>query len=204
MRNTRKLKMLVLVIGVFLVGVTVAYAALSATLNVTINKITQTGGTWCVKFSNTGNSIAASDSGATSSTGFSCGTATITDTTVTISDTQLSKPDDYCQYTLVVSNCGSVAAKITGITPTNPSGTTCSTSSGAQMVCGATNKTIRYTLTSDTGASTLITTSTSALTNLAGSATYTIYLTAKYNGTQLNSTAVNQTGAAFTLSWSQK
>ena len=139
--------MLLLIVAVLLVGVTVAYAALSATLNVTVNKVTQNAGSFSVVFNNTGSSVAATTVGGTSATGRSCGTATITASSVTISDTQLSKPDDSCQYTLVLKNTGTITAKLVSITPTNPSGTTCSTSSGARMICGASGKEITYTIT---------------------------------------------------------
>ncbi len=204
MRSNKKLKMLLLVVAVLLVGISVAYAALSATLNVTVNKVTQNAGSFNVVFYNTGSSVAATNVGGTSATGRSCGTATITSSSVTIADTQLSKPDDSCQYTLTLKNIGTITAKLASITPTSPSGTTCSTSSGARMVCGASGKEITYTITTDTGASTLLTTSTSQVTSFAANATLTVYLTAKYTGSSLNSTAVNQTGASFTLKWGKK
>ena len=203
MRSNKKLKMLLLIVAVLLVGVTVAYAALSATLNVTVNKVTQNAGSFSVVFNNTGSSVAATTVGGTSATGRSCGTATITASSVTISDTQLSKPDDSCQYTLVLKNTGTITAKLVSITPTNPSGTTCSTSSGARMICGASGKEITYTITTNPAATTLLTTSTSQVTSFAANATLTVYLTAKYTGSALNSTAVNQTGASFTLNWGQ-
>lgn len=205
MRSNKKLKMLLLVVAILLVGVTVAYAALSATLNVTVNKITQNVNSFGVEFINTGSSIAATTVGGTSATGRSCGTATVTANSVTISDTTLSKPDDSCQYTLTLKNVGTITAKLISITPTNPSGTSCSTSSGARMVCGAAaNKSITYTLTTDTGASTLLTTSTTKAATFVANDTLVVYLTAKYTGTELNSTAVNQTGASFRLNWGQK
>ena len=188
--RTGLINILVAVI-ILIIGITVAYAALSTELNITTNKITQSALTWNVGFTG---STATATVGGTSSTERSCGTATITPTTVTIADTKLSKPDDSCRYTLTVKNNGTIGAKLTAIDPTRPSGTTCGTESGPTMVCGN----ITYLLASDTSETPLALNST-----LAANASQTVYLYVKYTGTGVNSSAVNQTGASFSLVYSQ-
>jgi len=196
MRSNKKLKMLLLIVAVLLVGVTVAYAALSATLNVTINKVTQNAQTWNVQFNGTSANATA---GGTSATGRTCGAATITPTAVTIANTTLSKPDDSCLYTLTIANTGTVNAKLTSITPTKPSdsGVTCGTLSGGKMVCGN----ITYTL----GTTNSLTSPTLLAANqtLNAGATLTVYLVARYSGTGVSSSAITHTGASFSLVWGQ-
>ena len=97
----------VLIVG--LVSMTVAYAALSATLNITINKVTQNAVTWNVAFA-TG--TVTPTVGGTGDVGRSCGNATVTATTVTVSNTTLSKPDDSCTYQLTIKNNGKVINKV--------------------------------------------------------------------------------------------
>ena len=191
--NGKKLLPLVYVMVVVLAGISVAYAALSTTLNVTTNKITQSALTWNVAF--TGNTITATEGG-TSNTERSCGTATVSGTSVTVADTKLSKPDDSCTYTLTVKNNGTIPAKLTNITPTAPSSITCGTTSGPTMVCG--NITYRL-LSSTSGSGTSLPTNTT----LAASGTQTIYLEVKYTGTTVNSSAVTQSGGTFALVYSQ-
>ena len=94
MRNKQKFSVMLSAMLVLLVGLSIAYAALSTTLNVTVSSVGSQGGmSWNVGF--TGSSATPTVLG-TSATGRSCGTATITTTAVTIADTTLSKPDDSC------------------------------------------------------------------------------------------------------------
>ena len=121
-------------------GVAIAYSALSTTLTITTNKITQNALTWNVAFTTgTVNGTA----GGTGTTGRSCGQATVNATSITVADTTLSKPEDSCTYAFTIKNTGGIAAKLGSIVPTKPteSGVTCtitnaSTSAGASMVCG--------------------------------------------------------------------
>ena len=78
--NTETLKYFLLLAGILVVGVGVAYAALSTTLTVTFGKVTQNAITWNVGFQ--GSSATGTSSG-TSTTGLSCGAATITASAVT-------------------------------------------------------------------------------------------------------------------------
>ena len=189
--NRSSLLTIIVALIVVLVGITVAYAALSATLTVTTNKITQSALTWSVGFTGTS---ATATAGGTSGTERSCGTATITASSVTVADTKLSKPDDSCTYKLTIKNSGTIPAKLGTITPTDPSGLTC-TKSGASMVCGN----ITYKLTTNAAGTTLLTTGGS----LAANGTLDVYLVAIYTGTTVNSSAVVQTGAKFSLLYNQ-
>lgn len=190
--NGKKLLPVVYVMVIILAGISVAYAALSTTLNVTTNKITQSALSWDVGFVG---STATAVVGGTSSNGRSCGTATITSASVTIGDTQLSKPDDSCTYELTVKNNGTIPALLSSITPTPPNSTTCNPASGPTMVCGN----ITYKLTSDATGETALPTNTS----LGAGSSQTIYLVAKYTGSTVNSSAIVQSGASFSLVYSQ-
>ena len=64
------------------------------------------------------------------------------------------------------------------------------------MVCGN----ITYKLTTNSGGSTLLTTSAG---NLTAGSSLTVYLVAEYTGTTVNSSAVTQTGGKFTLVYNQ-
>ena len=192
MKNKQKFSVMLSAMLVLLVGLSIAYAALSTTLNVTVGEVGNGGGlTWNVGF--TGSSASAT-AGGTSGTGRSCGTATITAGAVTVADTTLSKPGDSCRYTLTIKNNGGIAAKLKTITPTKPSDATCGTLSGGTMVCGN----ITYKLASNTGGTVLTTGGT-----LNPSATLTVYLFIEYTGTSLNSTAVTQSGAKFSILYEQ-
>ncbi len=177
---------------VAVLGLAIGYAALSTTLKTTVSKVTQNPLTWNVGFSG---SSATGTAGGTSGTGRSCGNATITAGAVTIADTKLSKPGDSCKWALTIKNSGGINAKITGITPTKPSGITCNTASGGNMVCGN----ITYKLATTEAGTTVL--STGATVN-AGAST-TVYLIATYTGTTLNTAAVTQSGAAFAVVYSQ-
>ena len=183
MKKNENLKLLALFAVIVLLGVGIAYAALSTTLTVTFGKVTQNALTWKVGFTGT------------SATGASCGAATITESAVTVADTTLSKPDDKCTWTLTVKNSGTVGAKLTTITPSAPSSTTCGTLSGGNMVCGN----ITYMLTSDANGTTVLPVNTT----LAAGASQTVYLVAKYNAAGVQSTAITQSGAKFTLVYAQ-
>ena len=176
---------------VAIVGITIAYAALSTTLTVTTSNISQNVLTWNVGFQGTS---ATATAGGTSETGRNCGAATITSTTVTVATTTLSKPDDSCTYALVIKNSGTIGAKLTGVTATSPTSTTC-TNNGASLVCGN----ITYKLaTNNTGSPLLATNST-----IAAGGSQNVYLIVSYTGSELNNSAVTQAGASFSLVYSQ-
>ena len=182
------------VLSVMILGLSIAFAALSATLNINFGNVNQSVQTWNVAF--TGSSVAGTASGSASTAGRSCGTATVTATQVDVGDTQLSKPDDKCQWVLTVKNNGTISAKLSTITA-NKGNNTCNiggtTGSQTSMVCGN----ITYTLTSDG------TTALPINTSLAANATQNVYVTAEYTGTGVNTTAVTQSGLSFVLGYTQ-
>lgn len=198
MRKGRR-NLQVLLVGAILmvVGISVAFAALSTALNITTNSVTSLGSpdiSWNIGFTGTS---ATATVGGTSATGRSCGTATITATSVTVGATTLSKPDDSCTYTLTIKNSGTITGTLASITPTKPTGTnvTCGTASGSTMVCGN----ITYKLTTDSTGSTALTTGG----QLAANGTRTIYLVIKYTGSSLNSSAVTQSSGSFAITYNQ-
>ena len=203
MRQRKNYIMILAIAIAAIAGVAVAYAAMSQVLNVTTNKVTQTAVSGSIGFDTTGSPISAT-LGGTSSTGRSCGTATVTATSVTVADTTLSKPDDSCTYALSIKNTYGFAWKLSSLVPTKPtdSGMNCatvqsaSTTVGAEMVCGN----ITYKITTDAAGTTPLLTNT----NLAATTgTQPVYLIVKYTGESVNSSAVTQTGAKFTFTYAQ-
>lgn len=195
MANERKrLYVIMCALAVAVVALSIAYAALSATLNIGVSSVQQTPQTWNVAFqAGTVNGTP----GGTSAVGRSCGTATVNATTASIAATELSKPGDKCTYALTIKNTGSINATLASITPTQPTGTgvSCSTASGAQMVCGN----ITYTLASNTSGSLLPTGGTLA----ASTGTLPVYLIAEFTGETLAGTEIIQSNAGFTLVYNQ-
>jgi len=183
----------VLLMIVVIVGISVAYAALSSTLRVSTESVSSNTLTWNVGFNpGTVNAV----SGGSSNAGRVCGAATVTASSVTIADTTLSKPEDSCTYALTVKNTGSIDATLHTITPAAPTSTSC-TNSGASMVCGN----ITYKLTTDSAGTTLLTPGgTLAKTN----GTSTIYMVVKYTGTDVSETEQSQENGGFTLIYNQK
>ena len=190
--QSNNLKALLVIALVLLAGVGIAYAALSTTLTMTFGNVTQNALTWNVGF--TGSSATATEGG-TSSTGRICGAATITANSVTVDNTTLSKPGDSCTYALKVKNSGTMPAKFNTITPTAPTGITCQTASGGNLVCGN----ITYKLTSDAAGANIITTGNTVAVNTEQN----IYLVIIYSGEDVNDDAVTQSGAKFTLNYIQ-
>ena len=183
-----------LIVTISLFGIAIAYAALSQNLNVTVAKVTQNALSWDVAL--VAGTVNATVEG-TSDTGRSCGTATVTATSISVANTTLSKPEDGCVYKFQVKNNGGINAKLNSITPTKPTSTTCTTASGGNMVCGN----ITYKVTTDATGNTLVTTSNASIT--AG-ATNDLYLVVRYTGSNVNSTEVSQSSAKFTLVYGQE
>ena len=190
--QSKNLKFLLLVAAMFVVGTGVAFAALSATLTMTFGSVSQNAISWDVAFEGTS---ATAEVDGTSDTGRSCGTASITPTSVTVASTTLSKPGDKCTYELSVRNNGSILAELSSITPTAPSATSCDVLSGPNMVCGN----ITYKLSDSSDGSTSLATNTT----LSPSDSQTIYLVISYNADFVHSSVITQTGAAFSLVYAQ-
>lgn len=185
-------------------AIVIAYAALSATLTITTNKITQNALTWNVGFATgTVNATAVG----TSATGRTCGAATATANSITIADTTLSKPEDACIWKFTIKNTGGIAAKLNSIVPTEPTSITCtktnaSASAGAQMVCGNLTYSINS-AASNSGTTITKTPLKTGGTLAATSGTLDVYLVVQYTGTSLNSSAVTHSGGKFTFTYAQ-
>ena len=192
-KNQKQMLTIIGAIVLLIVGISVAYAALSSTLNITTGSVTQGTMSWEVGFL-PGTVEAAV--GGTSDTGRSCGDATATASTVTIANSTLSKPDDSCTYQLTIKNTGTLDAVLTNVTPVHPTSTTC-TDSGASMECGN----LTYKLSTDVAGTTLLPLN-GTIAKSTGSKT--VYLIVKYTGTEINSTAIEQAAGGFTLVYSQK
>lgn len=207
-KNNRKarneaLYFIIALLVIIVVGLSVAYAALSATLNITINKVQQNPYTWAVVFKDeTVNGVATG----TSSTGLSCGDATSSGASVTVADTSLSKPGDKCRWTLTIKNTSSavpsgtgISAKLNSISATAPTSVTCTGTGNdsLSMECGN----ITYKLTTDQDGNTLL----AKNSTIAAGGQQIVYLHAIYTGTGINTGTdpIVQSGAKFTLVYGQ-
>ena len=122
MKSSREFKItLIAVLGVAVLCLSVAYAALSASLNVT-GSGTVNAGTWNVGFV-TNASLAAS--GKTGSA--TCPSVKVDAASVSLANIVLVKPGDSCTYTLTIKNNGTLAATLSSITPATPAATVTST-----------------------------------------------------------------------------
>ncbi len=198
MENERKrLYIIMCTLAVAVVGLSIAYAALSTQLTVTMSSITSGDDdnpiTWNVGFVP---GTVTPTVGGTSSTGRECGNATVTASSVSVAATKLSKPEDSCTYALTIKNTGSIAATLANIVPTQPSSTTCSQATGSTMVCGN----ITYKLTTDAAGSTALTTGG---TLAASTGTLPVYLVVKYTGTSVATSTVTQSSGTFTITYNQ-
>lgn len=174
-----------------LFGLAVAYAALSATVNVTFGKVTQNALSWNVGFE-TGTTT-ATESG---STGVVCGEATTTANTVSIANTTLTTLHDKCLYKLKIQNTGSIDAILQSISPRVPTSMSCNTTTTSQMVCGN----ITYKLTSDQEGLSLLDVNN---TLSANTGTLDVYLSVEYTGTETGANN-QQSAGGFTFNYVQK
>ena len=177
-------------------GLSIAFAALSTSLNINFGNVTQTRHSWNVHFKPV-SGLAAQET-KTSTTGFSCGTASTSSNklTVTVTNTQLSKPDDKCVWALEIQNEGTIDASLATITAVQPTSKTC-TISGASMICGN----VTYKLTTDAAGNTPLTLNST----VSSSSNLPVYLVAMYNDSTLDD-SINETqsSAGFTLIYNQK
>lgn len=180
---------IVAVLCAALFGISIAYAALSATLNITYSKITQSAITWNVGFQ-TGTVTGTK----TGSSGAVCGDATVTANTATVADTTLATLHDKCVYKLKIKNTGSVDAVLSSISAKTPTSMSCNTSTTSQMVCSN----VTYKLTIDQAGQSLLGTENVLP---AESGAMDVYLIVEYTGT--DSTASTQNSGGFTLNYAQ-
>ena len=189
LKNNQSLHLVLAVALVLLVGVSIAYAALSATLNITYSKITQSAISWNVGFQ-TGTVTGTK----TGSSGAVCGDATVTANTATVADTTLATLHDKCVYKLKIKNTGSVDAVLSSISAKTPTSMSCNTSTTSQMVCSN----VTYKLTIDQNGQSLLGTENVLP---AESGAMDVYLIVEYTGT--DSSASTQNSGGFTLNYAQ-
>ena len=188
---TKKIAILVIFIIVIVLMLSVAYTALSSTLKINTEKVSQAQITWSVGFVE--GEVSPLQYG-TSNVGRSCSNAVATSDTVSIGPTVLSKPGDACAYKLTIMNTGSVDAKLSTITPVNPTTTSC-IKTGSTMECGN----ITYMLATDPIGNELLTSNT-YIPKIDGS--LDVYFILKYTGSGTN-VSTSQVGGGYTLVYRQ-
>ena len=169
------------------VALSVAYAALGQTLNVT-GTAQVTGNTWDVKL----------QAGSCTKTGSAtAGTVTVSGTTATVSGVKLALPGDSVTCTATVVNNGTVAAKLSSFSKKSVSIVGTSTTATADANLISSNST--YTVTYDGSASP---TTGSAL---AAGASKEVKITITFNSgaTSVPTNAVNISNMGATLSFAQ-
>jgi len=153
MVNDNKIKNIILsVLVVGLVGMTVAFAALTQQLNITDNVATVSSN-WRVRFAPTvTTSVGTTISGTTSGATYTTGTPTVTNDEQTISGLQatLKKPGDYVEVAFTVRNEGNIAAKGQSVTLSlgnlscAPSSGSSISQSGANSFCSKITKWVKH------------------------------------------------------------
>ena len=146
-RNKKLIKTIFIVLAVLIVITSIAFAALSQTLNVSTNNVTQNALSWNIGFEpGTVNGVLT----ATDPRMATCGAATVTSDTISGISVVLENIGDKCAYTFNLQNSGTIGGKLTNIVVTKPTSTTC-TITGSTMVCGNITYKLRYnSATSDT------------------------------------------------------
>ena len=189
-RKNKQTLIIVAMLCATLFGLSVAYAALSASLNITFGKLNQNSLTWNVGFES--GSIGGTKTGSSST---SCGMATATSSTVSLDNTVLATLGDKCVYRLKIKNTGTVDAILSSIAAKTPTSVACNTSTTSKMVC----ENITYKLTTDQAGLSLL-----GINNVlnANNGSLDVYLTAEYTGTSTGSSS-EQNAAGFTLNYNQ-
>lgn len=194
-RRKKLIFTIILVLVITIVSISIGYAALSTTLTITMNKVTQNAMTWDIGFKTgtvTG-SVTTNNSGSAS-----CGSATATATTISGVAPSLAMGDK-CAYTFYIQNNGTIAGKISSINITKPTSTTCTTS-GSTMTCGNITYKLRYTSATST---TLVATGNTIAAKSGSTATSkTVVLTIEHNG-NAETAAYTQSGFQYTINYAQ-
>lgn len=197
-RNKKLIRNIFIVIAVLILITSIAFAALSQTLNISTNKVTQSAQSWNIGFeAGTINGVLT----ATDPRMATCGAATVTSDTITGINVILENIGDKCAYTFNLKNSGTIGGKLTNLVVTKPTSTSCSTS-GSTMVCGNITYKLRY----DTATSNTLVTLNDTIAPKSGNTptTRVVVLTAEYTGSSLASDDFQQNGFAYTLTYSQK
>ena len=196
-REKKTIIIILIIVGAFLVSITVAYALLQTSLNVTVNSVSQQKLTWNIGFvpgTVTGTAVV------NNSNVVICGTASVTATTISGISPILSDTTDECSYTFTIRNNGDIAGQISNITIQEPTGLSC-TKSGSTMVCGD----ITYKLRNNSAESTSFVAVGDTISPKVGSTptTKTVVLTIQYTGATAASDDFSQNGFSYTLLFSQ-
>lgn len=194
MKKKQKDRKIYVIIALIIVILTlsVAYSAMMTTLKITGSATMETA-SWQVGFVE---GTVNGEASGTSLDGIICGQASVTAAQVNVEDVTLSKPDDTCIYPLQIQNTGTIRATlnaITAIPPKNCEGG----ENPAEMQCGNVN----YRLVHTDGD--LLTANSPRMRLEAEIGMIDIQLIVKYLGSDLNTVAVTQTGAGFTLNYQQ-
>jgi len=198
MKNERKsLFVIVTILAVAVLGLSIAYAALSTTLTARLGTVTQSQQLWAVGFQEGTVAGTPSNSQGSSTSDITCSNATVTTSQASVSGAiVLGKPGDTCTYQLKIQNTGTIDAKLSTIVGTHPQGASSCTGTGASMVCGD----LTYKLTTDAAGQTVLT-DNRLLEKSTGE--LTVYLIATYSGTTVSGDDVTHTGVEFTLTYNQ-
>ncbi len=196
MKKDKSIIFVIFILMIATLALSIAFSSLSTLLNINYGDVNQSAQTWDVGFDTSGSPLAASSTG-TSAAGRICGAATITKDSVSVADTQLSKPGDTCTWALSILNLGTIDAELNSVTPII--GENSCTISGSSMECGN----ITYKLATDQAGTTLLSSqinSTLAKTN----GTKDVYLIATYSSNSIGGSPNTQSGIGFTILYNQK
>lgn len=190
-RKSMYISIIALIIAV--IGVTIGYAALSTSLKVKFGTVTQSKFNWDVALEN--GTVTGVNSG---TSGTTCGTATVSDSEVSVESIKLSKPGDKCSYHLSVKNAGDVDAVLSNISSVAPEGVSCKNGQNGELICGN----VTYSLNSDANGNSPLTIGQQRVGKTNGTADF--YLVVSYQvGAQVLNEEVTHTGAGFTVVYSQ-
>lgn len=192
-KDRKSMYVSVVALLIAVVGISIAYAALSTSLNVKFGQVTQSAFNWDIKL-NKGTVPGV----ATGTSTTSCGTATVTDNSVTVDAITLDKPGDKCNYPLTVQNKGDIDANLTSIAASSPNGVSCDNTVEGKLVCGN----IVYSVTNDAAGNNLLRKGEQKVLKTNGTSDF--YLVVSYTvSKEVLNEEVTHSGAGFTLIYGQ-
>ena len=192
-RNYNLLFLVIVVLSIGLLGLSVAYAALSTSISTQFGTIRQSAMTWDVAF-NTG-----TITGTASNSTVKCDKGNAQNTTISGMKVTFNAPGDKCSYAFQVRNNGTIGARISSITPKKPN-SSCTTSVST-MVCGNITYRLRY----NSATSTTQPAVGDVIAAKSGSTATTriIYLTVEYTGATAATSDFSQSGFGYTINYAQ-
>ena len=198
-RNSKIFYIIIFILIISIATLTIVYAALQTQLNINFGYVNQDAYTWNVQFNTTASTASLSKYSTDQSYGFTCNAATLSANTITIDNTQLTKPDDYCVWGFKVENYGTMPAKLNSINPST-TGDSC-TIDGVTITCGCV--TFKLAKNAD-GTSLLDATSTLKSHNASDYTALQLYLRAYYNkstASDVNSCTARTNTISYSLNW---